>query len=142
MTLREAMRLGADRDRIAAQYANGFRDVLDRGIALLEGFPIESSNAASLEQSVIRLHLHLMAALPDTLIARKCGNETARESAQRARRVLKAGWPATDAGRQEIKQFDSWLRSDGNRRNPGTTADLVAAVLFAALRDHRITLPA
>ena len=31
--------------------------------------------------------------------------------------------------------FDRWLRADGHRRNPGTTADLVAATLFAAQRD-------
>ncbi|MFN5467079.1 MAG: hypothetical protein ACK5AM_03065 [Pirellulaceae bacterium] len=29
--------------------------------------------------------------------------------------------------------FDQWLRADGNRRNPGTTADLIAAALMVAL---------
>ncbi len=141
VTLREAMRLGADRDRIAAQYANGFRDVLGRGFDVLERYPMDPADAASVEQSAVGLHLHLMAALPDTLIARKCGNETADDSAQRARRVLDAGWPSTDEGRQEIQRLDEWLRADGNRRNPGTTADFVAAILFAALRDNRIALP-
>ena len=32
-------------------------------------------------------------------------------------------------------EFDAFLRADGNRRNPGTTADLIAAILFAGLRD-------
>jgi len=34
-----------------------------------------------------------------------------------------------------------WLRADGNRRNPGTSADLVAATLFVALREELIPLP-
>ncbi|MCS6850573.1 MAG: triphosphoribosyl-dephospho-CoA synthase, partial [Gemmataceae bacterium] len=45
-----------------------------------------------------------------------------------------AGWPAGPASPQAQADFDAWLRADGQRRNPGTTADLVAASLFAALR--------
>ena len=40
-----------------------------------------------------------------------------------------------------LADLDFWLRSDGHRRNPGTTADLIAAGLFAALREHQIALP-
>ena len=35
----------------------------------------------------------------------------------------------------ELAGFDAWLRADGHRRNPGTTADLIAATLFAGFRD-------
>ena len=38
-------------------------------------------------------------------------------------------------------ELDYWLRSDGHRRNPGTTADLVAAGLFVLLRDQRLNWP-
>jgi triphosphoribosyl-dephospho-CoA synthase len=31
------------------------------------------------------------------------------------------------------------LREEGNARNPGATADLVTACLFAALRESRMT---
>jgi triphosphoribosyl-dephospho-CoA synthase len=55
--------------------------------------------------------------------------------------VLDDGWPTLDAGRQAFGAFDAWLRVDGNRRNPGTTADLVTACIFAALRDNEISLP-
>jgi triphosphoribosyl-dephospho-CoA synthase len=40
-----------------------------------------------------------------------------------------------------MAELDSWLRADGNRRNPGTTADLVAGCLFAVLRDDRVQAP-
>ena len=35
-------------------------------------------------------------------------------------------------GTRSLADFDAMLRRDGNRLNPGTTADLVCATLFAA----------
>ena len=40
-----------------------------------------------------------------------------------------------------LARFDAWLRADGHARNPGATADLMAAALFAALREGTIALP-
>jgi triphosphoribosyl-dephospho-CoA synthase len=94
-----------------------------------------------LEPSIIHCHLHLMASYPDTLIARKCGMAEAVESAARARRVLEAGWPHTRDGRTALVELDVWLRADGHRRNPGTSADLTAACLFVALREGTIAVP-
>ncbi|HUG93606.1 MAG TPA: triphosphoribosyl-dephospho-CoA synthase [Planctomycetaceae bacterium] len=139
VTLVEAMRLAAGRDTIAAEYSNGFQLVLGFGLPILAqraDFP------QNWEQALIDLHLRLMVRQPDTLIARKCGLATARESSRRAAAVLEAGWPRTRSGTRELEGFDRWLRSDGNRRNPGTTADLVTACLFAALRDGLIIPPA
>ena len=42
---------------------------------------------------------------------------------------------------REFREFDAWLRADGHRRNPGTTADLIAASLFAAFRDGILPMP-
>ena len=132
-----AMQQAADRDWIARQYATGFRDLLKMAVPQLT----EWRPAAGWEVRVIHLHLELMAHWPDTLIARKCGGEVAAESALRAREVLDSGWPDGPAGRGAIEDFDAWLRADGHRRNPGTTADAVATTLFAALRDGRATFP-
>jgi triphosphoribosyl-dephospho-CoA synthase len=112
--------------------------VLDTGLALLTA---ERDFAANWEVAVIRLHLHLMAAVPDTLIARKCGAAMAEEAGTRARAVLDAGWPETSAGHRKLEELDGWLRGDGHRRNPGTTADLVAACLFAGFRDGGLAFP-
>ncbi|MEX1097949.1 MAG: triphosphoribosyl-dephospho-CoA synthase [Planctomycetales bacterium] len=158
--LREIMALAADRDEIAAEYAEGFPLVLGLGLPFLverraafEGelarvppgranaqadflrIPLQDGAPEPWEEAIIGLHLRLMSARPDTLIARKCGPEVARESAARAARVLEAGWPRTPAGREDLARLDDWLRADGHRRNPGTTADLVAGTLFAALRE-------
>jgi triphosphoribosyl-dephospho-CoA synthase len=131
VTLLDAMRLAADRDRIAEQYASNFSTVR-AGAERLAG---EDRFRRRWEEAVIDLHLWLMAEFPDTLIARKCGNEVARESALRARAVLDAGWPDGETSAARMVELDAWLRADGNRRNPGTTADLVAASLYAALRE-------
>jgi triphosphoribosyl-dephospho-CoA synthase len=37
------------------------------------------------------------------------------------------------AGRRTLESFDASLRAEGNRLNPGTTADLVTATVFVAL---------
>jgi triphosphoribosyl-dephospho-CoA synthase len=132
-TLREVMALAADRDLIARQYANGFQQVFDDGLsALRRGL----DQAGALEPAIIACHLHLMAHHPDSLIARKRGQAEADEAARRARAVLDAGATAP-----AVAELDAWLRAEGHARNPGTTADLVTASLFVALREGMITLP-
>lgn len=133
-----AMRLAADRDLVARQYANSFADVLERVVPWLEAAVAEG---LPLEDAITHVHVRLMAAEPDSLIGRKCGPRVARESADRAAQVLAMGEPRSAAYQAALGELDFWLRSDGHRRNPGTTADLVAAGLFAALRDGIISRP-
>jgi triphosphoribosyl-dephospho-CoA synthase len=137
-TLRQVMALAADRDLVARQYANGFREVFEEGVPALEQ---GLKQAGSLENAIIHCHLHLLASHPDSLIARKRGLAEAEEAGRRARQVLDTGWPHTDAGRAELAELDAWLRALGHSRNPGTTADLVTACLFVLLREGTISLP-
>lgn len=137
-TLREVMTLAADRDLIARQYQNGFQEVLEFGLSHLSG---DATGWQDWEAAVIRLALSLLAEYPDTLIIRKCGAETAATASEQARAVLQAGGPETPRGRELLEQFDQWCRADGHRRNPGTTADFVAAILFAAFRERRLVPP-
>ncbi|MEC7921854.1 MAG: triphosphoribosyl-dephospho-CoA synthase [Planctomycetota bacterium] len=132
-----AMELAAERDLVARQYVNGFEQVFCEGLDWLR----EACEAGlELDSAIVRLHLQFMASYPDSLIARKCGPETARKAAAGAARVLEGGWP--EAGTEALfTELDSWLREDGNRRNPGTSADLVAGCLFLALRAGIIALP-
>jgi triphosphoribosyl-dephospho-CoA synthase len=135
--LRQVMSLAAGRDLVARQYASGFREVLEEGVPALRRGLVQT---ASREDAIIFCHLHLMAAHPDSLIARKCGLIAAAEAGRRAGRVLEEGWPHTAAGRTALAELDGWLRAEGRRRNPGTTADLVTACLFVALRAGIIQL--
>jgi triphosphoribosyl-dephospho-CoA synthase len=137
VTLLEAMRLAADRDLIARQYATAYHDVFSQLLPTLEA---DITGGAPLEQAIIYTHLTSIASLGDTLILRKCGNAFADEAQRRAKTVLTA-WPHTPSGVHVLRDFDAWLRADGHRRNPGTTADLMAATLFLALRRGSIELP-
>ena len=139
VTLQEAMSLAAGRDRIARQYVEYFNDVLIVGRDLLSRWWKVSDG--DWESAVIHLHLSLMALFPDSLIARKCGGMIAQESSRRAHAVLEAGPLPSVERRAALQEFDAWLRADGNRRNPGTTADLLAAILFAAVREDWVPLP-
>ncbi len=138
LPLREVMYLAMNDDLIALQYIDSFAEVLDEGVpALLEGLEL----CRCLENAIIYCHLKLLAAHPDSLIARKRGLPEAQEASRLAKEVLAAGWPTSGRGQAAIAAFDAWLRAIRNQRNPGTTADLVAASLFAALREGIIKLP-
>jgi triphosphoribosyl-dephospho-CoA synthase len=137
VTLLEAMGLAADRDTIAAQYKTDYRLVFE-GVDFLQGSRFEFSE--HWKDEIVRLSLWLQSRVPDSLIARKCGPNVAREASCRASEVLDA-WEDPGMRRTRLADFDAWLRGDGHRRNPGTTADLVAAVLFAAFRDRILPMP-
>jgi triphosphoribosyl-dephospho-CoA synthase len=130
--LRSCMSLAADRDLIAKQYCQGFQEVLDTGLGWLQtaGTQIEGTGA-----QISWLAVRLMAAYGDSLIARKCGPETSQHVQQQAQQLLHSGWPHSPQGQQLYICFDQFLRSDGHRLNPGTTADMVAAIVFSGLRE-------
>lgn len=136
VTLLEAMKLAADRDLIARQYANGYADVFDLGVpAFVDGF----AKYGNVEAAVIACQFAWMAAFPDSLIARKRGLAVAEDVQRRVQHVLSLGGLDTPEGRRAGVELDAHLRSDGNKLNPGTTADLVAACLFVALRENKVT---
>lgn len=136
--LKDVMELAADRDSIASEYTTGFSIVLNFGVPILAKCV---DFAAIWENSIIRLQLELMAKFPDSDIARKCGRDEADEAARLARAALDVGENSTDTGLEKMRELDGWLRARGSLRNPGTTADLVTACLFVAIRDGLITPP-
>jgi len=137
LNLLECMRLAADRDMIAAQYVNGFQQVLTCGQDWLRE---AASISASQPQQISWLAVRLMAEFGDSLIARKCGQLMSDVVREKAQELLDSGWPIQHHAASRFAEFDAFLREDGNRRNPGTTADLIATILFAALRDGRLVL--
>jgi triphosphoribosyl-dephospho-CoA synthase len=127
-----AMRLAAERDLVARQYADGFRQVFKCVVPWLSAGL--TAGMAPLD-AIVHVHLRLMSEFPDSLIGRKCGAAVAQRSAKLAAEVVDSGPPGSDAYHDALADLDFWLRSDGHRRNPGTTADLLAAGLFVLLRE-------
>jgi triphosphoribosyl-dephospho-CoA synthase len=138
MTLRQVMALAADRDLIARQYTNGFQEILGVALPALRHF---LQDGRDLETAIVGAYLGLLSRYPDSLIARKSGMECALEVSSRASGILRDGWPERAVARRRCEEFDHWLRDPSRRLNPGTTADVIAAALYAALRDGTIRLP-
>jgi triphosphoribosyl-dephospho-CoA synthase len=126
-SLREVMGLAADKDLIARQYINGFREVLEEAVLALRDC---LEQRLSLEMAIATSHVYLLHQHLDSLIVRKCGIEEAQQVQDKARQVASG-----ELGKDE---FDAWLREEGHRRNPGTTADLLAAALFVMLREGEL----
>lgn len=130
--LMAAMAAAADRDMIAKQYVSGFEFLLGHLLPQL----VDLCRAHGTIQGIVDAFVWSLATQADSLILRKCGVETAEKATQMAVRT----WQARDdlAYGDLLGDLDFWLRSDRNRRNPGTTADLVTAAVFVALIDGAI----
>lgn len=124
----EAMRVAAAWDDIALQYTNGFEQVCE-GVDFLLGI---RERGGSLEQAVRMLQLYLLKGRPDSLIVRKHGQQVGREIQASARDVLYSGEYGSRSFETAWEELDRSMRVSGNRKNPGTTADLIAASLFLA----------
>jgi triphosphoribosyl-dephospho-CoA synthase len=126
VTLREAMALAADRDSVAREYVTDFAHTFELGAPTLRA---ARCDGLSWSDAVVETFLALLAATPDSHIARKLGPETATAVSHRARAVQAAGGVRTPEGRAALSALDSQLRDARNQRNPGTTADLTAAAI-------------
>ena len=130
VSLREAMALAAERDEIAREYTNRFALTFEVGAPALAD---ARRRGLSWSEATVECFLALLAAVPDTHIARKLGRGEAERVTGRAREVLAAGATGTAEGRAALAALDAELRDPRNTRNPGTTADLTCAALFVVI---------
>ncbi|MBX6331087.1 MAG: triphosphoribosyl-dephospho-CoA synthase [Gemmatimonadaceae bacterium] len=130
VALRDAMALAAARDTIAREYVTDFAVTFETGAPALAR---ARGDGLSWSDAVVETYLTLLAAVPDTHIARKLGMDDAAAVSIRARDVLAAGGVRTARGREAVARLDDALRDAHNARNPGTTADLTAASIYVAL---------
>lgn len=137
VTLLEAMTIARDRDLIARQYVNSYADVFD----LLDCvFKPAIARGLSIDRAVVLTYMHSLARLADSLVVRKRGEREAKEVSRRARLILDASPESDRPDEALLNDFDAWLREAGAGRNPGATADLIAAMLYVALAEGTIDL--
>jgi triphosphoribosyl-dephospho-CoA synthase len=135
-TLLQIMQMVQSEDGIAESYATGFHKVFHTGRSAL----YQSIYAGkSWSDAIVDCHMELLS-MGDTLIRRKAGSEAEVNVQQRARSVLNLKSDPIKYA-HALKEFDLFLRVNGNRLNPGTTADLVTASLFVGLADGEIQVP-
>ena len=138
VTLLTAMRAAAARDSIARQYATDFEDVFALGLARLAAGRTRWRDPRWATTSA---YLGFLGALPDSHVARKHGIAAA-EALRRAGSAHDAA--LLDAADPEqmttaLLEFDATLKSAGI--NPGTSADLTVASLFAHRLGARFSIP-
>jgi triphosphoribosyl-dephospho-CoA synthase len=126
------MALAAGRDQIARQYVSGFATVLamaDRLRQLLH-------RGAAREDAVTAVFIGQLAAEPDTHICRKHGADSAGEVLRQVAELVAAMPDPPRWSAAEIRQMVDVHRDFLVRQiNPGTTADLTVAAVFATELD-------
>jgi triphosphoribosyl-dephospho-CoA synthase len=134
VSLRAAMAEAADRDRIAQQYVSDFADVFTVGEPCLAQ---SLAGSADRRFATVSVFLTFLATFPDSHILRKHGTAVA----ERVRCSATMLQGRTQAARRlddvlpALLAWDTELKAAGI--NPGTSADLTVATLFAhRLRNH------
>jgi triphosphoribosyl-dephospho-CoA synthase len=131
VSLLEAMSAAANRDMVARQYATDFADIFDLGLPLFESV---SQSKGEAKWATLAIFLGFLSAFPDSHIARKFGAETAN-CVQRAALNFAAMLQAAEQPNQVLPVLLTWDAAlKAKAINPGTTADLTVATLFA----HRL----
>ncbi|MGO4451254.1 triphosphoribosyl-dephospho-CoA synthase [Phyllobacterium sp. TAF24] len=127
--LLDAMRAASDRDMIARQYVTGFSDVFAGGLSAYSSAVGRSEPAM---WPSIFVYLYFLSNFPDSHIVRKHGVTIAEETRLAAEKILARVIQVHDGKEREkiLLAFDAQLKAKSI--NPGTSADLTVASLFAS----------
>ncbi len=122
-----AMDAAKDRDLIARQYANGYREVAELGVKCLQK---HHNKWQSIEWAVVSCYLMYLGSFPDSHISRKHGSRIAQEVREQAiplfARFTDGDNP--EDTREALLIFDRELKE--SELNPGACADLTVASLL------------
>jgi triphosphoribosyl-dephospho-CoA synthase len=129
----EAMRFAQHKDDVAKQWVTNFYAVFSLARRLRDLVNAQTSTSRNWLEAISLIQIEYLAVNVDSLIARKNNLDLANEVQRRASQLLSIRCTSSSDYHQQWIEFDSFLRADGNRRNPGTTADLLAAAIFVAI---------
>ena len=131
-TLCDLQGLAASYDSIAQEYTTNFAYTFD---TLYPQVTKALNRHPRLEDAVLASYLWALSDRADSFIQRKNGTKAAQDVKQRAKKVHSKILKIPESRwMDQISSFDEYLRSEGSQLNPGTTADLLSAALFLALR--------
>lgn len=126
ITLYDIFEISASYDSISSEWVENYPITFETGLPY---FSQQLMKTGNLNAAIVHTFLKVLSTVPDTLIARKVSLEKAEEVSDRAEEVLRLGGLTTSLGRKELSNFNKELRRPINQHNPGTTADIIAAVL-------------
>lgn len=122
------MKSAESKDMIARQYATGFTDVFEVGLNEVDEGVAQNLNQRDL---AVRIYLGFLSRFPDTHIARQFGRATAEDIRSEANSLYAelCKLNSTQLMHDRLMDYDANWKS--REVNPGTSADLTVATLFA-----------
>ena len=128
VSLLDTMKLSSSKDQVASQYANNFHDIFNFGRSQYRSLLVRWGDEC---WAASGLYLAFLARFPDSLVGRKYGMLKAREISDMITPFEKEFCRSDSPVRykSQLLEIDSCLKRD--RINPGTTADLTVASIFA-----------
>lgn len=136
VTLLEAMDYAAERDLIAAQYVNRFKDVFDFSVLRYNRAFVLSGDFG---WSALAVYAAILARFPDSHVERKYGQqytEWIKGEMVELERALQAAF-APDKLMPVLYELDKTFKA--KKINPGTTADLTVATVLVVLLEQLVS---
>jgi triphosphoribosyl-dephospho-CoA synthase len=130
VTLFDVFKIASEYDSITYEWVNNYPITFDLGYPY---FTQQLEKTKDVNTATVHTFLKILAEIPDTLIARKAGLAKAKEVSAQAKQVLEMGGLTTQPGKDRLWKLDEKLRDPTNQLNPGTTADIIAAVLAVSI---------
>jgi triphosphoribosyl-dephospho-CoA synthase len=128
--LHDIFKISAPYDSISREWVKNYPLTFETGLPY---FTQQLKKTDNLNTAIVHTFLKILSTVPDTLIARKVSLKKAKEISQKAQQILDSGGLTTAVGREKLSIFDRELRNPTNQHNPGTTADIIAAVLAVSI---------
>jgi triphosphoribosyl-dephospho-CoA synthase len=134
ITLLQAMSLAQDRDAVAREYVTNYVIAFEIGLPSLKEAMRQDRDFS---KAIVQTFLTILKQVPDTLIARKRGFDSAIQVSRQADNVLNMGGVYTPKGQAALTELDQLLRDEAHTLNPGATADLTAIAIFLVLLEEK-----
>ncbi|MHA1273946.1 MAG: triphosphoribosyl-dephospho-CoA synthase [Promethearchaeota archaeon] len=130
ITLKKIFELSKNIDLISSEYSTDFNIILNEGLP----YYFEIFNQTNdINIATVNTYLKVLSEHPDTLVIRKSGIEAAIMISNRAKEIITMGGIMTEKGLKLTQELDDFLHEKKGKMNPGTTADIVAGIIFCAL---------
>ncbi len=130
VTLLDVLEISSRYDSVASEWVSNYSITFDLGYPY---FTKQLEDGKDINTATVQTFLKILSEVPDTFIARKVGLSKAKEVSVKARKVLDEGGLLTPEGRSCIQKFDRAIRDPAHKLSPGTTADIVTAVLAVSI---------
>jgi triphosphoribosyl-dephospho-CoA synthase len=130
INLKKIFEFSKEYDLISSEYSTGFNIILNEGLPyFLKTFnQFHNPNITTINTYLKILSEHL-----DTLIIRKSGRDAAIYVTKTAKTILQHGGISSKIGLELAFKLDKELQEKKGNLNPGSTADLLAGIIFCAL---------